>query len=66
MHKAVYVIHVIHGAIQAQAISNWVGVCGGRGLIGSLALCKANPFPQQSRISHNGNAVEDYEYSVSN
>ena len=49
MHKAVYVIHVIHGAIQAQAISNCVCVCvcvcvcggGGGGFIGSLAhwLC---------------------------
>ena len=36
--------------------------------MGSLAepLCKVNSFLQQSKISFTGNAVEDFEYNLSN
>ena len=47
--------------IMFKASTQW-------GLIGSLVvpLCKVNPFPLQSKISNTGNAVEVYEYNVSN
>ena len=54
--RSIYIICICSKPAHSWVRTGWL----------AEPLCKINPFPQQSKICFTGNAVENFEYNLSN